>query len=52
MGLEQKVWAHDGRDELKLRQMSRAIDRLSDMLHVDALLVALEYERFKADQQH
>jgi len=51
MALEQKVWAQDGREELKLRQMSRAIDRVSDMLHVDALLVALEYERFKTDQQ-
>lgn len=48
--LEKKVWAREGREELKHRQMSRALDRLADMLHVDALLVALEYERYKADQ--
>ena len=50
LSLEQRIWDHEGRDELKQRQMSRAIDRLADVLHVDALIVALEYERYKADQ--
>lgn len=47
--LEQTIWEQEGREELKLRQMSRAIDRLGDLLRVDPLLIALEYERYKAD---
>lgn len=45
--VEQQMADMEGSPALKERQLSRAIDRLADMLDADAIAIAVEYERMK-----
>ncbi|NUP99708.1 MAG: hypothetical protein HUU35_07630 [Armatimonadetes bacterium] len=45
--VETQMAEMEGSPALKERQLSRAVDRLADMLDADAIAIAMEYERMK-----
>lgn len=47
---EDRLEELDGSPALKERQVSRSLQKLGDMISVDPVLVALEYERYKRER--